>query len=84
MTVDSEGYLGKARQDGYTLTTNDGWRRRSVVRQYLRVHEPARESLAVVREIAELQEQGSRGSRRGRRACAAAEKGRVLQEVPRP
>ena len=81
-TVDSERMLGKLAQDGYTLTPNaDG--ADVVVVNTCGFIEPARqESLAVVREMLALKEQGRIGAVVVAGCLAERKKEDLLQEVP--
>jgi ribosomal protein S12 methylthiotransferase len=81
-TVDSERMLGKLAQDGYTLTPNaDG--ADVVVVNTCGFIEPARqESLAVIREMLALKEQGRVGSVVVAGCLAERKKDELLQIVP--
>src|SRR6266403_4819812 len=81
-TVDSERMLGKLAQDGYTLTPDaDG--ADVVVINTRGFIEPARqESLAVIREMLALKEQGKVGAVVVAGCLAERKKDDLLKEVP--
>jgi ribosomal protein S12 methylthiotransferase len=81
-TVDSERMLGKLAQDGYTLTADaDG--ADVVVINTCGFIEPARqESLAVIREMLALKEQGRVGAVVVAGCLAERKKDELLREVP--
>src|SRR3989442_8416936 len=81
-TVDSERMLGKLAQDGYTLTPSaDG--ADVVIVNTCGFIEPARqESLAVIREMLALKEQGRVGAGVVAGCLAERKKDELLQEVP--
>src|SRR6476469_1370597 len=81
-TVDSERMLGKLAQDGYTLSADaDG--ADVVVVNTCGFIEPARqESLAVIREMLQLKQQGRVGAVVVAGCLAERKKDDLLQEVP--
>src|SRR5256714_10355738 len=81
-TVDSERMLGKLAQDGYTLSADaDG--ADVVVVNTCGFIEPARqESLAVIRQMLTLKEQGRVGAVVVAGCLAERKKDELLQEVP--
>lgn len=80
--VDSERMLGKLAQDGYTLTP-DANGADVVIVNTCGFIEPARqESLAVIREMLDLKEQGRVGSVVVAGCLAERKKDALLQEVP--
>src|ERR1700674_3464620 len=80
--VDSERMLGKLAQDGYTLTPEASGADVVVINTCGFIEPARQESLAVIREMLALKEQGKIGAVVGAGCLAERKKDELLLEVP--